>query len=136
MTTKTKSELATIAFAALPALLEPLDGGTFAGITTLEDGTHCAVVLLSVAPKDERYTYAKAKAYAESFGGQHPPKAVWSLLYVTCRGLIPKRWYWADELDGSSYAWGCLFFDSGHIFYEDRNSEGGAVAVRLIPITA
>mgnify|MGYP000092967193 FL=1 len=35
----------------LPAIGQPLMGGTFAGITTQADGTHCAVILLaSVAP--------------------------------------------------------------------------------------
>lgn len=135
MDTKTKTAIATIAFTALPALLGELDGGKFAGITTLPDGTHCAVVLLSVAPKGERYTYAKAKAYAEALGGQRPPKAVWSLLFVTCRDLIQADWYWADEPEGSSFAWDC-YFSYGSIDCNYRSSEAGAVAVRLIPLTA
>jgi len=31
----------------LPAIGQPLMGGTFAGITTQADGTHCAVILLA-----------------------------------------------------------------------------------------
>lgn len=140
MKTKTEiatvaSAVATIAFAALPAVLSPLADGTFAGIATRADGVHCAVVLISVAPTDKCYSYNEAKAYAESVGGQRPPKAVWSLLYETCRDLIPKYWYWVDEPEGSSCAWLCYFAYGDIYFHLYRSSEGGAVAVRLIPLT-
>ena len=119
----------------LPALLGPLAGGTFAGITTQADGAHYAVVLISVAPDDKRYTYDQAQAHAESVGGQRPTRAVWSLLRVTCRDGIPADRYWADEPEGSPHAWRC-HFGNGYVDSYYRSSEGGAVAVRLIPLTA
>lgn len=137
--TKAKPRVAileeSINFVDLPPLRSPLAKGLFVGITTRADGVHCAVVLISVAPKGKRYTYAEAKAYVESVGGQRPTKAVWSLLHVTCRDLIPADWYWADEPQGSSYAWTCTF-GKGYILYGSRSSELGAVAVHLIPLTA
>jgi hypothetical protein len=131
----TKTEIATIAFAALPAILATLADGKFAGTTTRADGTHCAVVLLGVAPDNKRYDYEQAKAYAESVGGQRPTKAVWSLLHVTCRDLIPADWYWADEPEGSSHAWYCNFRGGG-VRCDTRSFKSGAVAVLLIPLTA
>ena len=46
----------------LPAIGQLLNGGTFAGLTTKPDGTHCAVVLLPEAGTDLTWTNAKAWA--------------------------------------------------------------------------
>ena len=51
----------------LPAIGQPLDGGTFAGLTTKPDGAHGAVVLLPDNGTD--LTWAKAKAWAKEQGG-------------------------------------------------------------------
>jgi hypothetical protein len=40
-------------FSELPTLGEPLEVGTFCGLTTLKDGTHAAVVLLPARPARE-----------------------------------------------------------------------------------
>ena len=58
----------TIDLASLPPIGKSLDGGTFAGLTTKPDGTHCAVVLLPGTGTD--LTWTKAKAWAKKQGGK------------------------------------------------------------------
>ena len=53
---------AALPLATLPALGADLEGGTFAGLTTQKDGTHCAVVLLPEKGADP--TWKKALAWA------------------------------------------------------------------------
>jgi hypothetical protein len=71
---------------ALPALLQPLEGGLFAGVCTTPDGTHHAVVLLPDAPAD-RLNWADAMAWAESLGegAQLPSRPVAALLYANAK---------------------------------------------------
>ena len=128
MTTKMKS----ISFSTLPALGQPLDGGIFRGITTAKDGTHCAVVRLpNVIPAS---SWAKAKTAAKKAGGQLPSKAVGALL--ASNEALERGWYWTDEeWEGdASYAW--LFGSIGSTNGNRKSAAGGALAVRLIPITA
>ena len=128
-----KTIIASISLAALPALGTDFEGGTFAGITTRADGTHCAVVLLPGAAED--MTWEAAKAWAAEQGGELPTRPVASLLFANVQPALSPEWHWtADEYD-ASFAWGCYF--SGGNQYDDLKSvEGSVVAVRLIPITA
>ncbi len=138
----TTATLTAIALAALPALGATLEGGTFHGITTLKDGTHCAVVLLAAKP-EKRLTWEGAKAWAEEVGGQLPTRPVAALLYANAKDQLQPSWHWtSDSLEAdtgdaedASYAWYCYFDDGGqHDTHESY--EGSAVAVRLIPLTA
>ena len=127
MTTKTTS------ITTLPALGADLDGGTFAGLTTRPDGTHCAVVLLPSLGED--LTWAKAKAWAKKQGGELPSRPVAALLFANVKPSLSPRWHWTtDEYDGSC-AWHC-YFHYGDQSYYHKSYEGSAVAVRLIPLTA
>ena len=117
MTTTTDPiQTAALSFASLPALGSKLDGGTFHGITTLKDGTHCAVVKLDVQPPG-RMPWGQAKAWAEEVGGQLPTRAVAALLYANAKDQFEKTWYWTSETldadtgdeDDASYAWYCDF---------------------------
>ena len=79
MTTKTVIE--PIVLSTLPALGADFSGGTFAGITTRADGTHCAVVLLP--GKGEGLTWTKAKTWAKKQGGELPTRPVAAMLIGT-----------------------------------------------------
>ena len=123
----------TISLASLPAIGADLEGGTFAGLTTKPDGTHCAVVLLPDAGTD--LTWTKAKAWAKKQGGELPSRPVAALLFANVKASLQPRWHWTSgELD-ASYAWGC-HFNYGFQSSFRKSYEGGAVAVRQIPLTA
>jgi hypothetical protein len=116
---------------SLPAIGGDLDGGIFAGLTTKPDGTHCAVVLLPNTATD--LTWTKAKAWAKKQGGELPSRPVAALLFANVQSALWPRWHWTcDEFD-ASYAWGCNF-DDGSQRDHHKSYEGGAVAVRQIPV--
>jgi hypothetical protein len=125
---------AAISLAALPPLNAALHGGLFAGLVTLPDGTHHAVVLLP-ARSDKRLTWKQALAWAADAGGQLPSRLIAALLYANARKTIEPDWYWTNEPEGSSDAWYCGF-SSGYQDCSCRSAEGCAVAVRLIPLAA
>jgi len=115
----------------LPAIGQPLDGGTFAGLTTKPDATHCAVVLLPGNGTD--LTWAKAKAWAEKQGGELPSRPVAALLFANVKANLKPKWHWTSEEYDASYAWDCDFYD-GNQFSILKSFEGSAVAVRYIEI--
>ena len=115
----------------LPALGQPLDGGTFAGLTTKPDGTHCAVVLLPDNGTD--LTWAKAKTWAKKQGGELPSRPVAALLFANIKASLQPKWHWTSEEYDASYAWGCNF-GYGTQFLDHKSFEGSAVAVRYIKI--
>ena len=117
----------------LPAIGQPLDGGTFAGLTTKPDGAHCAVVLLPDNGTD--LTWAKAKAWAKEQGGELPSRPVAALLFANVKANLKPKWHWTSEEYDASYAWYCGFHYG--LQYDGRKSyEGSAVAVRYIKIGA
>ena len=123
----------TTSFATLPALGESFEGGIFAGIFTRTDGTHCAIVRLP--ENGTSLTWEKALTWATKQGGELPTRPVAALLFANVKASLPSGWHWTSEEFGASYAWLCYFHDGSQ--GDDRKSyEGGAVAVRLIPLTA
>jgi len=129
-TATTTAPLASIAFAQLPAIGADLEGGEFAGIHTKPDSTHWAVTKLP--GYGSALNHDKALIDARERGGELPTKAVSAL--VTTNLKIKRGWYWCQETEGASYAW--LFGSYGFTFSNTRSAEGGALAVRLIQITA
>ena len=119
-------------FTDLPTLGAPLEGGTFAGITTKPDGTHVAVVLLP--ERGEDMNYDQAVAWAEEQGAQLPTRHVAALLFSNVQPLLQSRWHWCLETDGASYAWRCGF-SSGNQSNDRKSFDGSAVAVRLIHVS-
>jgi len=117
----------------LPAIGQPLDGGTFAGLITKPDGAHCAVVLLPDNGTD--LTWAKAKAWAKKQGGELPSRPVAALLFANCKPRLQPRWHWTSEEYDASYAWYCGF-SNGNQSYSRKSFVGSAVAVRYIKIGA
>ena len=122
----------TISLASLPAIGTELEGGTFAGLTTKPDGTHCAVVLLPGAGTD--LTWTKAKAWAKKQGGELPSRPVAALLFANVKASPKPRWHWTSDEEDASFAWFCYFFYYGSQLSTHKSYEGGAVAVRLIPL--
>jgi hypothetical protein len=138
MTTTTETRKATFAVIAALALGAPLEGGTFAGVITLKDGTHVAVALLADKP-GKRLNWADAKAWAEGVDGVLPTRPVAALLYANAKDQFESAWHWtSDRLDAdtgdeedASYAWSCSFGD-GDQYYSLTSASGAARAVRLI----
>ena len=128
-----KTIIASISLAALPAVGTDLEGGTFDGLTTTKEGTHCAVVLLPGTA--EELTWEAAKAWAAEQGGERPTRTVASLLFANVQPALSPEWHWTADEYGASSAWGCGFYGGSQGSYHKGN-ELAAVAVRLIPITA
>ncbi|MBV7459819.1 MULTISPECIES: hypothetical protein [unclassified Acidovorax] len=125
--------LSTIRFADLPAMGQPLEGGTFAGITTHADGKHYAEVLLPDQGSD--LNHPQAVAWAEALGAALPTRPIAALLFSNLKTQLRPSWHWLQETEGASYAWHCDFNDG----YQDdlrKSCEGSAVAVRSIPLSA
>ena len=123
-------------FADLPATPgTEIDGGIYAGIHTLPDGTHHAVLLLQDTPS-KRLDWSAATAWAESVRGQLPSRPIAALLFANVRTCFERAWHWTNEVheDDSSCAWIQLFSYGGQDF-NCQSSEGRARAVRLIPLT-
>ena len=121
----------SLTLSQLPAMGEPLEGGTFAGIVTMPDGKHVAVVLLP--ERGEDLDHPAAAAWAQELGGQLPTRPIAAMLFANCTPLLQPRWHWCLETAGASYAWICDF-NLGHQFSYRKSLEGSAVAVRLIPL--
>src|ERR1035437_1778193 len=115
---------ASVSFADLPPIKTKWMGGIFAGIHTKKDGTHCAVIKLSISMKK---TWKQAMAVEE---GELPSKAVAALVVANLE--IEAGWYWTNEEFDASYAW--VFFSIGLTSIRYKSAAGGALAVRLIPI--
>ena len=128
----TAAACAPAGLSQLPALGAAFEGGTFAGITTKPDGTHCAVVLLA-DQADKRLTWKQAMAWAKKLKAELPARPVSALLFANVRSQFEPAWYWTcEELDGSC-AWH-QGFGNGYQYYGPKSCEGRARAVRLIPL--
>lgn len=115
----------------LPALGQPLEGGIFAGLTTKPDGAHVAVVLLPGTGTG--LTWTKAKAWTKEQGGELPSRPVAAMLFANVKSALQPRWHWTSDEEDASYAWYCGF-GYGKQYGDHKSFEGGAVAVRQIPI--
>ncbi|BEP93258.1 hypothetical protein GmRootA79_16420 [Acidovorax sp. A79] len=125
--------LSTIRFADLPAMGQPLEGGTFAGITTHADGKHYAEVLLSDQGSD--LNHQQAVDWAAGLGAALPTRPIAALLFANVKALLRPGWHWLQETEGASYAWYC-YFGNGTQLDDHKSYEGSAVAVRSIPLSA
>ena len=125
--------LSTIRFADLPAMGQPLEGGTFAGITTHADGKHYAEVLLP--DQGEDLNHQQAVAWAEALGAALPTRPIAALLFANLKALLRPQWHWLLETEGAYFAWLC-YFDDGDQILNHKSYEGSAVAVRSIPLIA
>jgi hypothetical protein len=117
----------------LPAIGQPLEGGTFAGLTTDATGAHCAVVLLADAP-DGEMTWKQAMAWADGIGAALPKRPVSALLFMHLKDQFQKDWYWTGEQYSASLAW-AQYFNLGDQGTSTKSAELRARAVRLIQLT-
>lgn len=140
--------MTTTTFAAIAALAlgAPLATGTFAGVITVADGRHAAVVLLGDQQTTEHLNWADAKVWADSVGGTLPTRAVAAMLFANRPAEFSPLWYWTNDTpaddardradrDYTPYAWSCYFL-LGNSGYNDRNSLAAACAVQLLSIEA
>ena len=125
--------LSTIRFADLPAMGQPLEGGTFAGITTHADGKHYAEVLLPDQGSD--LNHQQAVDWAAGLGAALPTRPIAALLFANVKALLRPSWHWLQETEGASCAWLCGF-SNGTQTGNRKSYEGSAVAVRSIPLSA
>lgn len=125
----------TIQFAVVAALAlgAPLEGGTFAGILTLPNGTHAAVVLLADKPSEE-LNWADAKKWAESVGGELPARPAAAMLFANAKAQFEAEWHWTAEACGGSDAWFQFFGSGGQGTGHVDGSGSCARAVRMIPL--
>ncbi len=122
----------SISLSTLPALGAALHGGTFAGLITRKDGSHCAVILLPDQGAD--LTWKKACNWAQKLEAELPSRPVAALLFANVKDQLRPKWHLTSESYDASYAWSCYFF-SGFQSITRKSYEGAAVAVRLIPLT-
>jgi hypothetical protein len=120
-------------FSDVPALLQPLEGGLFAGVCTTPDGAHHAVVLLADKP-DQALPWKQAMDWAAELGAVLPTRPVASLLFANAKDQFQPEWHWTSESFDGSYAWGQYFNDGGQLNHP-KSYEGRARAVRLIQLT-
>ena len=124
--------MTTITTTTLPAIGAPLHGGTFAGLTTRKDGTHCAVVLLP--DQGTGLTWKEACNWAQKLDTELPSRPVAALLFANVKDQLRPKWHWTSDSYDASYAWYC-YFNYGTQNSHLKSYEGAAVAVRLIPLT-
>lgn len=129
-----------LALTDLPAIKQPLAGGTYFGAITKPDGQLCAVVLLDARPTED-LNWSAALAWAKEAGGELPTRPVAALLFAAVKDLLQPRWHWTsdeerdeDDEGDASFAWLC-HFGYGNQNYNDKSYEGRALAVRMIPLT-
>ena len=121
--------------ANLPALRQPLDGGLFGGVITLADGITYAIVWLNTVQPPEALDFDGARSWAAGVGGHLVTRAIGAMLVANLGDLLPQTWVWTCEEQNSAYAWVCNL-TLGNVFYFGRSAAGGAVAVRMIPLSA
>lgn len=135
----------SLSITSLPALGAALANGLFVGLTTNPEGLHQAVVLLPARP-DKRLNWGDAKTWAESVGGVLPSRPEFAMAFANVRkDIATEGWFWTrddvidpdepDSEDYASYAW-YQDFSNGDQYSFLKSSEGRAVAVRLILLTA
>jgi len=108
-------------------------GERYAGLVLAADGTPSHhLVLLPDAASD--VTWQDAKAWAESVGGELPPRQEQALLYANLKAEFEGAWYWSGEAHESegSGAWYQFFLD-GLQDYDLKINVGRARAVRRFP---
>lgn len=88
------------------------------------------LVLLPDRPEDD-VDWDAAMAWATALGADLPDRQEQALLFANVKDVLPQRWCWSKETEGSSFAWNCNFYD-GYQNFSYRYGGGGAVAVRRL----
>lgn len=128
--TQTETPAAT----PLPALGQPLAGGTYAGITTDADGAPYALVLLADKPA-KALTWNAACKWAAGLQADLPSRPEAALLFSLLKPQFEPEWHWTNETHAadSSYAW-TQDFDDGYQDGSNKSYAARARAVRRLPL--
>jgi hypothetical protein len=113
-------------------LPELADGQYNAGLILKEDGTP-DYWLIGLPGELEAATWQQATDWAKEQGGDLPNRRELNLLRANARKEFKNDWYWSNETNESSWAWGQIFF-SGNQLNIYRYYELRARAVRRLPI--
>ena len=110
------------------------EGEHYAGLILGKDGEpdHHLVLL----PGDvENVTWAAARAWATSAGGELPTRRELSLLYANLKEHFQRVWYWSCEQSEAraQLVWGQNFTSGIQTMY-GRPFRGRARAVRRLPV--
>lgn len=111
--------------------IELREGERYAGATLNDDGTIKHHVVLLAARPEADVNWEAAKTWASAVGGALPDRQEQALLFANCKAVLPQRWCWSNEANGSSYAWYC-YFNYGCQYYIVTSCDGFAVAVRRL----
>lgn len=117
-------------FRDLPALGAPLDTGTFEGVITKPDGTHCAVVLLS--EYSVGLSWVDAMAWARRLQAELLSWPIAAMLLSRTNRVLPKRGHWTGTETGREFAWYCG--SSGERILLHKSRKCCSAAVRLISL--
>lgn len=119
---------------APPAISQPWQGGTYAGLVraTDEEGDYHLVLL---ADKPEKpLGWDAALAWAESLGASLPTRRESSILFGNLGEYFERRWHWTNEQSSAHFAWS-QYFDDGSQYDYVKDDEGRARAVRRFKVS-
>lgn len=117
---------------SLPAATITLEPGEhYAGAVLDAQGQIKHHLVLMAAKPDGELDWQAAMDWAATVGGSLPTRQEQALLFANCKPHLEAAWHWSCETEGSSYAWGCYFYN-GHQGCSYRSGEGCAVAVRRL----
>nr|WKF58788.1 hypothetical protein HUO10_003289 [Paraburkholderia busanensis] len=111
------------------------EGEVYAGVLLGKNGApHQHVILLPGDIEDGKWN--DAVKWAESIGGELPPRREQSLLFANCGEEFKPDWYWSSESHASddAYAWCQDFFNGYQGSYRKGTSYCRARAVRRLII--
>ena len=111
-------------------------GERYAGAKLHSDGSFSHDVIVLAARTDDDYSFQGAQEWAKANGGDAPSPEECALIKANCPEVLTKSWVWTNRphAENASYAW--YFYSHGDCYYNHKSAQGGALAVRLIPITA
>jgi len=116
---------------ALPPIGADFEGGTYAGLT-LVDNVPFALVLL---PGDEQKNWQDAIAWAKDQGGMLPSRIDALVLFTNLKDRFKPEWYWTGEqyAGDEAFAW-IQSFGYGNQSYDPKSDLNRARAVRRVVI--
>lgn len=109
-------------------------GQRYAGIELDAQGTPTAHLVVLPARTTERFNFKGTQDWAQSVGGEAPSPEQFALIKANCPDVLTESWYWTNRpyAGNASHAW--YFGSDGLTHYTSRSAQGGALAVRRLPI--
>ena len=122
-------------FAQVEIVLDP--GEHYVGPVLDADGNLMHHLVLMAQRPTSKLAWQAATDWADSIGGTLPTRQEQALLFANCKTHVRPEWHWSSQTheDDASFAWICYVITGSQDYYL-KSYEGGAVAVRQIPLTA